>query len=151
MTMSGPALRDPGWHHAIHDAAWLEAAEMTDELRACLEHQRPGRFAVVARALLEHWETRTLRHAAAEEEPEGLYAVAAASDPQAAMATVALRRDHELMRRLVRWLEEQLAEPGAELLVYGAFEALLQVSAWHNGDEERWVDARLAADGEGDT
>lgn len=135
--MSGPALRDIGSHHAIHEAAWLEAEEMTDELRACLNDAEPGRFLAVARVLLEQWETRTLRHALAEEEPGGLYVSIAARGPEQAEKVAALRRDHEILHRMVGWIRELTGEPGTELVVCGAFETLLQLSAWHNADEER--------------
>ncbi len=65
--MSGPGLNQRDAHHAIHQAAFAEAEQLTLLLRRALRSSDQQRALQVAAALIEHWQTRTLHHAEAEE------------------------------------------------------------------------------------
>lgn len=69
--MSGPALRKVDSHSAIHEAALLEAEELTELVEELMEKREMNKAKEVSFILVEHWESRTLQHAKSEE--EGLY------------------------------------------------------------------------------
>ncbi|MCL6454990.1 MAG: hemerythrin domain-containing protein [Alicyclobacillus sp.] len=141
--MSGPALRQVGAHRAIHESAHGEAEELTEVL-VKLADQGDGRARDVVPVLVEHWHTRTLAHAAEEE--QGLYLEVEAREPERSALVAALRRDHQLMRQLVGEIEQLQAsletataeEEAAAVISAIAFRArtLLWMNAWHSQTEE---------------
>ena len=75
--MSGPGLRHIDSHSAIHEAAHIA---------------------------VEHWETRILRHAQAEE--EGLYKEMVEEKPELKDDIIGLIRDHDILRFTVKEIKE---------------------------------------------
>lgn len=131
--MSGPALKHVDSHSAIHEAALIEAKELTDLLEKVLKNDESDKALELAFVVVEHWETRTLRHAASEE--DGLYKELAETSPELKEDIIALTRDHELLRLLVNEIKHLLnsGEVGDEVLQ--RFQALILVDLLHNQKE----------------
>jgi len=132
--MSGPALLKKHSHAAIHEAAIHEAVELLDLLATCLERKEPEKAWKVALVLVEHWETRTLRHAEAEE--EGLYKKLVEDHPELKDEVTALIRDHQLMRKTVAKIKNMLREQHVTKEMFRAFAALVEIDLLHNEAEE---------------
>lgn len=133
--MSGPGLNQRDAHHAIHRAAFSEAERLTRLLRQTLRAgDQPSALQVVA-LLVEHWQTRTLRHAEAEE--TGWYREILAERPELQSDVIALTRDHELLRILLDEIQGILAARGASAGVVERFEAMLLLNGIHSREEER--------------
>jgi hypothetical protein len=60
----------------------------------------------VIEVAIEHWESRTLKHAEAEE--EGVYKDIVDENPDMISTVIQLTRDHDLMRRIVENMKERL-------------------------------------------
>ncbi|MFD1039000.1 hemerythrin domain-containing protein [Virgibacillus byunsanensis] len=133
--MSGPALRKVESHAMIHEAALQEAEELTNVLENLLKENDMDRALETAYITLEHWETRTLAHAEAEE--MGLYKEIAEKSPELKDSVVALTRDHELLRLIVRQIKDILANTGVGVDVLQRFQALILVDKLHNDEEEK--------------
>lgn len=134
--MSGPALRQRDAHHAIHHAALGEAEELTSLFEAQIAGGDFPRAREVAAVVVEHWETRTLRHA--QEEEEGLYLEIKERDETLSVLICRLTRDHDLMRA---WVSKaaKLAASGRDEDLRAAgplFAALLALVVQHSQDEE---------------
>jgi hypothetical protein len=136
---SGPALRQADSHSSIHEAAIGEAEHLTELLRMCLEKNELDKAYDTACIALEHWETRTLAHAEAEE--EGLYRDIVHARPDWADSIVALTRDHELMRRLAAEIRSGLELQKVSYALLKRFESLILIDLQHNHDEEQLVAA----------
>jgi uncharacterized protein with von Willebrand factor type A (vWA) domain len=106
VTLSGPSLRKPDAHSSIHDAALNEAVELRDLFQKCLEDGEKEKAFQVIEVAIEHWESRTLKHAEAEE--EGLYKDIVDENPDMISTVIQLTRDHDLMRRIVENMKESL-------------------------------------------
>ena len=132
--MTGPALRRLDSHHAIHGAALGEAEELTDGLRRAWRSNDASGAASIAQWLVEHWEGRILRHA--DEEELGLYLDLATDRPGLTEVVVQLRRDHDLMRRILAEAKLMTDAGGVSDDVLQRFEALLLIDAIHSHDEE---------------
>ncbi len=132
--MTGPALQRLDSHHAIHEAALGEAEELTDGLRAAVRNNDAVLAANIAQWLMEHWEGRILRHA--DEEEAGLYLDLARARPGLAEVVVQLRRDHDLMRRILAEAKLMTDARGVDGDALRRFEALLLIDAIHSRDEE---------------
>ena len=137
--MSGPALKQADSHSSIHEAAIGEAEQLTRLLRTCLDKEAYEEAYETACIALEHWETRTLAHAEAEE--EGLYREIAEANPDWREKIVALTRDHDLMRQMAAEIRQTLAEEAVDDGVLRRFEAMILVDLLHNREEERMVAA----------
>lgn len=129
--MSGPALYDSLWHRLIHQGA-LEEARMVVGVAADLEASHdPASLRALAEAALEHWQARTLTHAASEE--EDLYpALVSVLGPD---AVEALQEEHAELRRLVDQLEESLTAARWDEIGQRLAE-LLRATEEHNAHEE---------------
>lgn len=136
---SGPALRQADSHASIHAAAIGEAEQLTELLRMCLENDERDKAYETACIALEHWETRTLAHAEAEE--EGLYRDMAEARPDWADKIAALMRDHDLMRRMAAEIRGALEAQQISYSVLKRFEAMILIDLQHNRDEELLVTA----------
>ncbi|MFC7680157.1 hemerythrin domain-containing protein [Paenibacillus sp. GCM10028914] len=132
--MTGPALRKVDSHSSIHDAALGEAAQLTELLRRCLEAGEHDKAFEAACITLEHWETRTLAHADAEE--EGLYKEIVEQDPALNVIIASLIRDHDLMRRMADDIRGILATEEVNQAVLNRFETMILIDEVHNHDEE---------------
>lgn len=133
--MSGPSLARRDTHHAIHEAAFAEAEELTHLLRQQMRAGEIERSLALAGVLLEHWQTRTLRHAEAEE--AGWYRDLAAAHPNLRDDIISLTRDHEILRLLASEIQGILATHGMGAGIVERFEAMLLVNAIHSREEER--------------
>ncbi|MCL6593990.1 MAG: hemerythrin domain-containing protein [Alicyclobacillus sp.] len=137
--MSGPALKQLHAHRAIHDAAYEEAKELTGVFRRLVQDGRWPQAREVGALVIEHWHTRTLRHAAEEE--SGFYREVAERDPARGADIAALTRDHDLMRQLIAEAEESLTavpeSPDAYMNMWLRFEMSLWLVARHGREEER--------------
>lgn len=133
--MSGPALRKADSHSSIHEAALNEAREITEVLEGLLEKGHDEKALEAAYIGVEHWESRTLQHAASEE--EGLYKEIAEESPEMREAIIGLTRDHEILRLLVQEIKDRLVSVGVDDHVLQRFQALILVDELHNQAEER--------------
>ncbi|WP_188205552.1 hemerythrin domain-containing protein [Alkalibacillus aidingensis] len=133
--MTGPALKKVDDHAAIHEAALNEAKELNAILFKLLMKDQKEKALEVAHVAIEHWETRTLRHAEAEE--TGLYKDLVNESPELKDSVTALIRDHDTMRYLVKEIKETLETDGMSHEVLQQFHTLIHVDMYHNLEEER--------------
>ncbi|MDY0405757.1 hemerythrin domain-containing protein [Virgibacillus sp. 179-BFC.A HS] len=133
--MSGPALRHADSHSAIHEAALNEARELTNLLDRLVNDNILDKALEVAYVIVEHWQTRTLQHAASEE--SGLYKELVESDPSKKDAIIELTRDHDLLRLLVKEIKVLLQNKQVDDEVVQRFQALILVDQLHNEAEEK--------------
>ncbi|MFC3040631.1 hemerythrin domain-containing protein [Virgibacillus xinjiangensis] len=138
--MSGPGLKHVDSHSAIHEAALTEAMELNELLERLLLDDRKEQALEVAYVGVEHWETRTLRHA--KEEEEGLYRELLEEYPEMKDQITALTRDHELLGLLIEEIKELLDTEGASAEVLTRFQSLVHVDLLHNQAEERILPER---------
>jgi len=132
---SGPSLTKREAHHAIHEAAFTEAEEITRLLRQAAlagDHEQALQLTGV---LIEHWQTRTLRHAEAEE--QGWYRDVARERPELHVDITQLTRDHDLLRLLLGEIEQIVAIRGWVTGIMERFEAMLLLNAIHSREEEQ--------------
>ena len=132
--LSGPALKTRDGHHAIHETAFLEAEELTVELRRRVITRDEKVGMEIISMLMEHWQRRILCHATEEE--EGLYQDIGNRWPQSTTLIVTLIRDHELLRILVMEIQTLLNTRGWTAGIVERFEALLLINAIHSRHEE---------------
>lgn len=133
--MSGPGLKHVDSHAAIHEAALNEAAELNDILAKLLKQNEREKALEVAYIAVEHWESRTLAHADAEE--RGLYKELVTSTPTLKESVIGLTRDHTILRLLVKEIKTMLDVEGMTDSVLQRFYALVLVDVIHNDEEER--------------
>lgn len=133
--MSGPGLTKRESHHAIHEAAFAEAEELTRLLRQAARAGDRDHALQLVGVLVEHWQTRTLRHAEAEE--RGWYRELARERPELQADILQLTRDHDLLRTLLDEIERIVAARGWVAGIVERFEAMLLLNAIHSRTEER--------------
>ncbi|RKQ30752.1 hypothetical protein [Oceanobacillus halophilus] len=133
--MSGKGLKHVDSHSAIHEAALNEAKEINNILWKLIEDNQMDKALEAAYIAVEHWETRTLRHADAEE--SGLYKELVKESPELKEEVIALTRDHNTMRFLVSEIKQSLEKEGFNKQVLEKLHALVYVDAFHNQEEER--------------
>ena len=131
--MSGPSLKKRDAHSSIHEAALNEAKELRDLFQKCLEEGVKERAVQVAEIVIEHWESRTLKHAEAEE--EGLYREIVEENPNLRQLVIQLTRDHDLMRRMVAEMKDLLNKNEMDERMISLLDSLLVVDSLHNEDE----------------
>lgn len=131
--MSGPALKFVDSHSAIHEAALIEATELTELLEKVMKNEDLEKAIELSFVIIEHWETRTLRHAESEE--EGLYKEIVETKPELKDDIVALTRDHDLLRLLVDEIKALLEQGEINDSVLQRFQALILVDLLHNQKE----------------
>lgn len=133
--VSGPGLKSIDSHAAIHEAALNEAIEINDILSKLMEEKQMEKALEVAYIAIEHWETRTLRHADAEE--RGLYKDLIEKSPTLKDNVIELTRDHNIMRYLVKSIKQKLEKDGMNQRVLEKFHTLVHVDVYHNLEEEK--------------
>lgn len=133
--MSGPGLRSTDSHAAIHEAAIYEAKELNRMIQKLLKENEEEKALEVAYIAVEHWETRTLRHAESEE--QGLYKEIVKEQPDLKESIIELTRDHNTLRWLVQEIKELLDAEGMSEEILERFYALVYVDLYHNETEER--------------
>ncbi|WP_174613536.1 hemerythrin domain-containing protein [Virgibacillus ihumii] len=131
--MSGPALRKVDSHSAIHEAALNEAAELTELLSKLVKGDHTEKAKELAYVLIELWESRILQHANSEE--EGLYKEIIEEQPELRDDIVALTRDHNLLRILVKEIKEILKKSNVDNSILQQFQALIIIDELHNRKE----------------
>lgn len=131
--MSGPSLKKQDAHSSIHEAALNEAKELRNLLQKCLKDGEENKALQVAEITIEHWESRTLKHAEAEE--EGLYKEMATENPALETLIVQLTRDHDLMRRIVQMMKEELGTQTVDERMITLLDCLVIIDEFHNEDE----------------
>ncbi len=134
--MSGPSLKQLHAHRSIHDGAFSEGKNLINLLGSLYAKGQMEHTKKVAEAIIEHWETRTLAHAQAEE--EGFYQELADRNPDLAEKITKFKRDHDLIRILVEEMKELLAE-GVNDEVLDRFKALVHITRIHSREEERYL------------
>lgn len=133
--MSGPALRQLQAHRAIHEGGLSGAIMKTEELMKQLRDGEVDAANLAADDLIEYWKTRVIAHADAEE--SGFYLEISQENPELKEAVTMLTRDHDLLRIIVKDLEELRADEGLSAAVLQKFYALQIVNEIHSRDEER--------------
>jgi hypothetical protein len=131
--MSGPSLKKQDSHSSIHEAALNEAKELRELFRKCIESGDTDKALQVAAIVLEHWESRTLKHADAEE--EGLYKDMVKEDQQLERIVHELTRDHDLMRRIVSNMKGRLLAEDVDDRMLSLLDSLIIIDEIHNEDE----------------
>jgi hypothetical protein len=131
--MSGPSLKKQDAHSSIHEAALNEAKELRNLFYKCLKDGETERSFQVAEIAVEHWESRTLNHAEAEE--EGLYKEMVEENPDFQPLVIQLTRDHDLMRRMVGQMKELLLINEIDERMLSLMDSLYIVDSIHNSDE----------------
>lgn len=131
--MSGPSLKKQDSHSSIHEAALNEAIELRDLVQICLQNGEKEKAVQVVEIVIEHWESRTLKHAEAEE--EGLYKELVAEKPELEPLLIQFTRDHDLMRRMVEELNHLLMNNEVDERLVALQDSLLMIAFIHNEDE----------------
>ena len=139
---TGPGLRKTDSHSAIHEAALHEAKELRNIFRKCIEEGDKAKALQVAEVAIDHWESRTLKHADSEE--EGLYKELKDKDPKLEKLINQLTRDHDLMRRIVATMKKSLETEEADHRMIPLLDSLIIIDEIHNDDEMN----KLLADNE---
>ena len=133
--MSGPGLKHVDSHSSIHEAALNEAIELNEIITKLFEVNEFDKALEVAYVAVEHWETRTLKHA--EEEEKGLYKELVDTSPDLKEDIIRLTRDHDLLRILVNEIKELLKKEGINEMVLQKLYSLVHVDLIHNATEEK--------------
>ncbi|MDQ0229965.1 hemerythrin domain-containing protein [Metabacillus malikii] len=131
--MSGPSLKKQDAHSLIHEAALNEAKELREIYRKCIEDGDNEKALHVAEIIIEHWESRTLQHAEAEE--TGLYKEMMKENPALEEIVHQLTRDHDLMRKIVDNMKARLQIKEADLKMISLLDSLIIIDEIHNEDE----------------
>lgn len=131
--MSGPSLKKIDAHSSIHEAALTEARELRELYRHCVAKDKKEKALQVAEITIEHWETRTLKHAESEE--EGMYKEMVEENPELQEAVIQLTRDHDLMRNVVGQMKTFLAKKKVSEEFISFMDALIIIDEIHNEDE----------------
>lgn len=135
INMSGPALSQLHAHRAIHDGALSGAVTFTNQLIALVKEGNKIVAKKAAMQLLDYWETRVLSHADAEE--SGFYQEKAKQSTTFHDAVILLKRDHEMLRIIVKDVKELLQSNDVNEKVIQKFHALLTINEIHSREEER--------------
>lgn len=135
--MSGPALRQLSSHQSIHDGYYTEGRDLTELLVSLFNEQRLEDCLEVSSALVEHWETRMIAHADAEE--EGFYLEVLEKQPELSTQITKLIRDHELLRMIVADVKEMIVQEGITLHVLDRFKGILLLVEIHSREEEKYL------------
>lgn len=132
--MSGPSLNKLTAHRSIHDGALTEGRDLLRVIDKVFQEGNVEQAKIGADALVEHWETRTIAHADAEE--DGFYKKKLKENPDIELTLAMLKRDHDLLRTLVIEIKQLLAEDGINNEVIDRFKAIYVLVQIHNRDEE---------------
>ncbi|WP_317935953.1 hemerythrin domain-containing protein [Sporosarcina aquimarina] len=133
--MAGPALKQLHSHRAIHEGGLSGAIGKTEMLIDFLQQGDQKNAERAANDLVDYWKTRVISHADAEE--EGFYLEIVNEDPSMDKSITQLTRDHDLIRIIVRDIEELRETEGISPTVLQKFYALLVVNEIHSREEER--------------
>lgn len=129
----GPALKQIEAHRLIHMAAFTEAMDLWKMARSLCRQGDPFKARLVVEVFLEHWESRTLRHA--EEEEGALYPLWISENPALEPTVSELRDQHEAMRGLLERIKTSVSNLG-HFGMLGLMGDLMRLSAKHIRREE---------------
>lgn len=133
--MSGPSLHKLNAHRSIHDGAVAEGRELMELMMEVYTEKKQTHARMAAEALIEHWETRVIAHADSEE--EGFYQDKLDQRPEMTETLAMLRRDHDLLRILVKEARELLDEnEGVNDDVIDRLRSVYVLVQIHNREEE---------------
>lgn len=132
---AGPALSQLHAHRAIHDGAQSGAVQFTVEMMELVKKGKLEEAKGAAKQLLEFWESRVISHADAEE--SGFYQKKAEENEKYQEAVIQLKRDHDILRMIVKDIKESLDIDGVSDRVIQQFHGLLTVNEIHSREEER--------------
>ncbi|PHC39088.1 hypothetical protein COF09_22765 [Bacillus toyonensis] len=131
--MSGPSLKKRDAHSSIHEAALNEARELREIFYKYLHENQKEKAVQIAEIIIEHWESRTLKHAESEE--EGLYKEIVKENQEMEKTVIQLTRDHDLMRRIVEGMKERLQTKEPDERIIMLIDSLIIIDEIHNEDE----------------
>ncbi|MBW3496757.1 hypothetical protein I6L50_33420 (plasmid) [Bacillus sp. FDAARGOS_1420] len=131
--MSGPSLKKRDAHSSIHEAALNEARELREFFCKYLHKNQKEKAVQIAEIIIEHWESRTLKHAESEE--EGLYKEIVKENQEMEKTVIQLTRDHDLMRRIVEGMKERLQTKEPDERIIMLIDSLIIIDEIHNEDE----------------
>ncbi|MGG6310716.1 hemerythrin domain-containing protein [Paenibacillus macerans] len=131
----GPSLRQRHAHQAIHSGGLAGARDKTEEVEQYYAGGQLEQANAATDELLDYWETRILSHADAEE--DGFYQEVAERDPALRETVLQLKRDHDLMRIIVKDIHDLRETTGVTEEIRRKLHALLVVNEIHSRDEER--------------
>ncbi|MGH1287831.1 hypothetical protein [Bacillus toyonensis] len=131
--MSGPSLKKREAHSSIHEAALNEARELREIFHKSLHKNQKEKAVQIAEIIIEHWESRTLKHAESEE--EGLYKEIVKENQEMEKTVIQLTRDHDLMRRIVDGMKERLQTKEPDERIIMLIDSLIIIDEIHNEDE----------------
>ncbi|WP_017755489.1 hemerythrin domain-containing protein [Calidifontibacillus oryziterrae] len=134
--MSGPSLHKLTAHKSIHDGAVSEGRDLLEIVEKLHQKGNKKQAKIAADALVEHWETRTITHADAEE--DGFYKSKLEENPEMELTLAMLKRDHALLRILIADIKQSLSEQNnVNQEVIDRFRAIYVLVQIHNRDEEQ--------------
>lgn len=131
----GPSLRQLHAHQAIHHSGFAAAKSKTEEVEQLYVSGDLELAEQATTELLEFWESRILSHADAEE--DGYYQEIAEKNPALQDTVLQLKRDHELMRIVVKNIHQQRETRGLDADILHKLYALLEINEIHSREEER--------------
>lgn len=132
--MSGPSLNKLDAHKSIHDGTLTEGRDLLELLYKFMAENKEKEANLTAEALVEHFETRTLAHASAEE--EGFYDQKVKENPKHESTVNMLKRDHDLLRKIHNEIKEILENDGVTNKLIDRFKSFLLINEMHSRDEE---------------
>lgn len=130
----GPSLRKLTAHRAIHNGAFSEARDLTEVVERLFHEDRIEECLKAAKTLIEHWESRVIAHADAEE--DGFYQEIVKNKPELEKDIHMLTRDHDLLRIIVGKIKEEVDQDTITNDVLNYFNSLLVVNEIHSRSEE---------------
>lgn len=133
--MAGPALKQLHSHRAIHEGGLSGAVAKTEEMMTYLKNGDLATANKAADALIDYWLTRVISHADAEE--EGFYSEVTEQQPELKDTVIQLTRDHDLLRIIVKDIQELREKENLSPAVLHKFHALIVVNEIHSREEER--------------
>ncbi|WP_169823986.1 hemerythrin domain-containing protein [Bacillus marinisedimentorum] len=130
-------MRQLNQHRSIHEAAYGQVEEMTEVLKRLYQDGRTKEAGQAEVILIEHWQDHILTHAESEE--EGLYEEMKQKKPELTETITQLKRDHDLLRKIIAGIKELLNDETAIEKRLAMFDSLLVVNWHHSRDEERYL------------
>ncbi|NBI30075.1 hemerythrin domain-containing protein [Chengkuizengella marina] len=135
--MSGPSLKKLHAHRSIHDGVITEGRDLMEKFLKLYNNNQIKLARMVTDELTEHWETRAIAHADAEE--EGFYQEKLDQKPELLEKVNKLKRDHELLRILLGEIKELLPRDETHEDVIDRFKTMQILMQIHNREEEQYL------------
>ncbi|MGM8216450.1 hemerythrin domain-containing protein [Bacillaceae bacterium W0354] len=131
--MSGPALHKANHHRQIHEGSLTEGRDLMDVLMIVYKEGHEKHSLIAAKELLDHWESRTIAHA--DSEDDGLFEDLKKDKPELSDKIAMMKRDHQLLRRLIKDIKQLIDEHGVDDRVIDRFKAFYILMQIHGKDE----------------